>query len=381
MSAHDKGGAGRLEGPGWGLLIDRNEPLTFTFDGTLHNGYAGDVIASALYAEGRRVISRSFKYHRPRAVLTMAGHDANTLVQVADEPNVRADTYRISDGVAVKSVNWLGSLDRDLYAVLGYFARFLPVGFYYKTFFRPIGSWRYFEKPIRAMAGLGHLEPKAHHKFYDKEYLFADVVVVGAGPAGLEAAIASAETGAETLLIDEWPEVGGSLLYGRGGVNRAAQSSARAKLLAKAQALPSLRILTGTTVSGLFSDNWLSAISAKRLYKIRSKEAVLATGTFDQPLVFPDNDRPGVMFVDAAQRLMRLYGVKPGKRAVVVTSNHFGYEAALDLLEAGVEVAAVVDLNATFEGQLPEIRRRGGSAGEGHPRHHGFHRHRHARLT
>lgn len=354
MSAHDKGGTGRLDGPGWGLLIDRNEPLTFTFDGTLHNAYAGDVIASALYAEGRRVISRSFKYHRPRAVLTMAGHDANTLVQVADEPNVRADTHRVTDGVAVKSVNWLGSLDRDFYSVLGFFSRFLPVGFYYKTFFRPIGSWRYFEKPIRAMAGLGHLEPKAHHKFYDKEYLFADVVVVGAGPAGLEAAIASAETGAETLLIDEWPEVGGSLLYGRGGVNSGAQSSVRTKLLAKAQSLPSLRILTGTTVSGLFSDNWLAAISAKRLYKIRSKETVLATGAFDQPLVFPDNDRPGVMFVDAAQRLMRLYGVKPGKRAVVVTSNHFGYEAALDLLEAGVEVAAVVDLNATFEGQLPE---------------------------
>jgi sarcosine oxidase subunit alpha len=344
MSAASAGG--RLEGPGWGLLIDRASPLTFTFDGRLHNGYAGDVVASALYAEGRRVISRSFKYHRPRAVLTMAGQDANTIVQVADEPNARADRYALRDGIAVTSVNWLGSLDRDLYSVLGAFSRFLPVGFYYKTFFRPLGTWKYFEKPIRALAGLGHLEPAAHHKAYDKAYLFADVLVVGGGPAGLEAAIAAAEAGAETLLIDEWPELGGSLLYGRGGADRGVQENLRTELVRRAKATANLTILTGTTVSGLFSDNWVAAISDRRLYKIRAREVVLATGAFAQPLVFPDNDRPGIMFADAAQRLMRLYGVVPGKRAVVATSNRFGYEAALDLMDAGVDVALVVDLGS-----------------------------------
>ena len=360
MSADRHTSTGRLEGPDWGLLIDRTRPLAFTFDGRLHTGFAGDVIASALYAEGRRVLSRSFKYHRPRGVLTMAGHDANTIVQVADEPNVRADRYALRDGIAVASVNRLGSLDFDLYAAMGAFKRFLPVGFYYKTFFRPKGIWPWFEKPIRHMAGLGHLEAAARPRAYDKAYLFADVLVVGAGPAGLEAAIAAADAGAETLLIDEWPELGGSLLYGRGGLDRTTSSAARRALVARAKAAPNLTILSGTTVSGVFADNWVSAIDAKRLYKIRAREIVLATGAFDQPIVFPNNDRPGILFASAAQRLMRLYGVAPGKRAVVATANRFGYEAALDLLDAGVEVAAIVDLRKDPVGAVEEeVRARG----------------------
>jgi sarcosine oxidase subunit alpha len=348
---------GRLDGHGWGLLIDRQKPVSFTFDGKLHSGFAGDVIASALYAQGRRLISRSFKYHRPRAVLTMAGHDANSLVQVAGEPNVRADRFAVGDGLAVRSINRLGSLDFDLLAVLGLFAPFLPVGFYYKTFFRPRGAWKLFERPIRMLAGLGRLDANAPHKYYDKAYLFADVLVVGAGPAGLEAAIAAAEAGADTLLIDEWPEAGGSLLYGRGGADRGATDERRRGLVARARACANLRLLTNTTVTGLFADNWSSAISETRLFKIRSKETVLATGAFDQPLVFRNNDRPGIMFVDAAQRLMRLYGVAPGRRAVIVTANRFGYEAALDLLDAGLEVAAVVDLNMEPSGPAADAAR------------------------
>ena len=347
MSTHN---GRRLEGSAWGLLTDHTKPLTFTFDGKLFNGYGGDTIASALYAGGQTLLSRSFKYHRPRGVLTMAGHDANTLVQVAEEPNVRADRYALSNGIAVRSLNHLGSLNHDLYSVIGYFSRFLPVGFYYKTFYWPNGAWKYFEKPIRYMAGVGRLEPNAQHKYYDKAYLYADVLVVGGGPAGLEAAIASAEGGADTLLIDEWPQLGGSLLFGRISGSRAEADKIRLALVAKARALPNLKIMTDTTVTGLFSDNWASAICCQRLYKIRSKQTIIAAGAFDQPLVFSNNDRPGIMFADAAQRLMRLYGVKPGTRAVVATSNHFGYETALDLLDAGVEIAVVVDLNAAPSG-------------------------------
>ena len=178
-------GAGRLEGTDYGLLIDRKRPLSFSFDGKLYSGFEGDVIASALYAEGRTLLSRSFKYHRPRGVLTMSGQDANTMVQVGAEPNVRADQHAIADGMAVQSINRFGSLDHDLFAAMGLFGRFLPVGFYYKTFYWPRGVWQHvFERPIRIMAGLGTLKPGAPHKYYDKAYLFADVLVVGGGPGG-----------------------------------------------------------------------------------------------------------------------------------------------------------------------------------------------------
>jgi sarcosine oxidase subunit alpha len=332
-------------GAGWGLLIDRQRSLSFTFDGVTYQGFEGDVIASALLAGGRVVLSRSFKYHRPRGPLTMAGHDVNSLVQVGAEPNVRGDRHRIAANMAVTSINRLGRLDRDLLAVIGLFSRFLPVGFYYKTFFHPRGAWAFFEKPIRALAGLGRLDPRAHHGYFDKAYLFCDVLIVGAGPAGLEAAIAAAESGADTLLIEEWPEAGGSLLFGRVNGSRAEAVARRAALLARAAALPNLRLMTDTVVSGLFADHWAAAIQGNRLYKIRAGRTVLATGAYDQPLVFTNNDLPGIMFADAAQRLMRLYGVKPGKRALIATSNRFGFDTALDLLDAGVEVAAIVDMS------------------------------------
>ena len=331
-------------GSGWGLLIDRQRPLSFSFDGMTYQGFEGDVIASALLAEGRAVISRSFKYHRPRGALTMAGHDVNSLVQVGVEPNVRGDRHRVTANMAVTSINRLGRLDRDLLSVIGLFSRFLPVGFYYKTFFRPRGAWAFFEKPIRALAGLGRLDPRAHHGYFDKAYLFCDVLVVGGGPAGLEAAIAAAERGADTLLVEEWTQAGGSLLFGRVHGSRAEAEKRRAALLARAESLPNLRLMTDTTVSGLFADHWAAALQGNRLYKIRAGRTVLATGAYDQPLVFKNNDLPGIMFADAAQRLMRLYGVKPGKRAVIATANRFGFDAALDLLDAGVEVAAVIDL-------------------------------------
>lgn len=331
-------------GAGWGLLIDRQRPLSFSFDGVTYQGFEGDVIASALLAEGRHVISRSFKYHRPRGALTMAGHDVNSLVQVGVEPNVRGDRHRVAANMAVTSINRMGRLDRDLLAVIGLFSRFLPVGFYYKTFFRPRGAWAFFEKPIRALAGLGRLDPRAHHGYFDKAYLFCDVLVVGGGPAGLEAAIAAAESGADTLLIEEWVQAGGSLLFGRVNGSRAEAEARRAALLARAEGLPNLRLMVDTTVSGLFADHWAAALQGNRLYKIRAGRTVLATGAYDQPLVFKNNDLPGILFADAAQRLMRLYGVKPGKRAVVATANRFGFDAALDLLDAGVEVAAVIDL-------------------------------------
>ena len=199
----------------------------------------------------------------------------------------------LADGMAVTSINRLGSLDHDLYAVMGLFGRFLPVGFYYKTFYWPRGVWQHlFERPIRIMAGLGTLKPGAPHKYYDKAYLFADVLVIGGGPAGLEAAIAAAEAGADTLLIDDGAQIGGSLLYSRDGGDRASVVARRADLVRRASALPNLRIMTGTTVTGMFADNWASAVRGNRFFKIRSKQTVIATGAFDQPLGLPQQRPP-----------------------------------------------------------------------------------------
>lgn len=332
-----------------GLLLDRSRPLSFTFEGQRYAGFEGDTIASALAAGGRSTLSRSFKYHRPRGILGMAGHDVNSFVQVGDEPNVRGDRHRVTDGLVVSGQNYSGSLDSDRYAALGMFDRFLPVGFYYKSFFRP--NWSYFEPSVRKMAGLGRLNPKAGHGAFDKAYDFCDVAVIGGGPAGLAAAAEAARAGAETLLIDEWPALGGSLLYDRIAVDREEAGALRTRLVEDVNAAAA-RIMTETAVSGLFEQGWIAALRGNRLYKIRAKHVVLATGQFDQPAIFRNNDLPGIMFSSAAQRLMALYAVKPGNRAVVLTANEMGYGAALDLHEAGIEIAAIIDLRASANAPL-----------------------------
>jgi sarcosine oxidase subunit alpha len=345
--------SGRL-GSGYGLLLDRNSPLGFTFEGQQYEGFHGDTIASALHAGGRTLLSRSFKYHRPRGILGMAGHDVNSFVQVGAEPNVRGDMRAVEDGMVVTGQNYSGSLDRDRSASLDIVSRFLPVGFYYKTFYKP--DWKYFEPMIRRFAGLGKLDTSAHHGHFDKAYDFCDVAVIGGGPAGMAAAAEAARAGAETLLIDEWPMLGGSLLYNRIGPDRGEASTLRQRLLEEVVST-GVRIMSGATVSGLFEQGWIAALSGNRLYKIRSGQVVLATGQFDQPAVFRNNDLPGIMFASAAQRLMSLYAAVPGRRAVVLSANDMGYGAALDLLDAGLDVAAVVDLRPAAGGPLAAAAR------------------------
>ena len=206
-------GKNRLAAPA-GLLVDREQTVEFTFEGKSYQGLKGDTVASALAANGQWILSRSFKYHRPRGVLTMAGQDANTLVQLEDEPNVLADKLELRDGLSVMGQNYKGSLENDKDMLLDRFGRFLPVGFYYRTFFRPrFDKW--WEPMIRAKAGLGKVNLQAHHGYYDKQYLFHDVVVVGGGPAGMSAALGAAKSGARVLLVDENPILGGSLNYGK----------------------------------------------------------------------------------------------------------------------------------------------------------------------
>jgi sarcosine oxidase subunit alpha len=338
-------GVNRLPAPA-GSLLDRSKTVAFQFEGRAYEGFAGDTIASALAANDVWILSRSFKYHRPRGVLTMAGLDANTLVQIGDEPNVLADRRAISDGLIVEGQNYRGSLEHDGETWIEMFGRFLPPGFYYKAFYRPKGAWKFWEPFIRKRAGLGKVNTAAHHGYYDKEYLFADVAVIGGGPAGIAAALRAADAGAEVILVDDGARLGGSLTYARfdseGRSGRAFADDAARAIAARSN----IRVLLAAVCTGHFADNWFPVISGSRLYKLRAKAGVIATGALEQPAVFRNNDLPGVMLGSAAQRLIRLYGVRPGRAAVVVTANADGYAVAADLVEAGVAVNAIVDLRA-----------------------------------
>ncbi|MCH7509817.1 MAG: (2Fe-2S)-binding protein [Proteobacteria bacterium] len=319
--------------------------MSFQFEGKDYRGYAGDTLASALAASGQWLLSRSFKYHRPRAALTFAGLEANSYVQVGDRPNVLADLLPIADGLSAVGQNYLGSLNRDYAIHAGRLARFLPVGFYYRAFFRPQGIWPLWERFFRRAAGLGKINPNADPGYFDKQYLFADVAVIGGGPAGLSAALSAAGAGAGVVLIEEAAMLGGALNYARFQRERSEIQSLRDDLVARVQANDNIRILAGATCTGWFTDNWLAIGRSNRLYKLRAKYVIACTGSVEQTMVFRNNDLPGVLPASGVQRLLRLYAVRPGKQAVVATANAEGYDAALDLLAAGVSVQAVIDIN------------------------------------
>ena len=351
-----------------GLMLDPQHPVNFVFDGKPYTGVAGDTVASALAANDRWLLSRSFKYHRPRGILTMAGQDANTLVQLPGDANALADQTAIREGLVVKGQNYSGSLDFDTSAWIGLFSNFLPVGFYYKAFYKPRGMWERWAPMFRKMAGLGHIDPAALPGYFDKQYRFYDVAVVGGGPAGLQAALSASAAGAEVVLVEENPVLGGSLNYARFDVDGAGGDAVREELVTRVDDDPRIEVMTDAICNGWFSDNWLPIIKGNRLYKTRATRTVLATGSLEQPAVFHNNDLPGVMMGSAAQRLIRLYAVRPGKRAVVLTGNNDGYAVVLDLLDAGVDVAAVVELrknptyNKVAEAAMARIPVREGAA-------------------
>ncbi len=336
----------RLPAP-MGLLVDRNKPLNFSFEGKSYQGLEGDTIASGLLANDQWLMSRSFKYHRPRGPLTMAGQDANTLVQLGGEPNVLADRQNVVAGMIVEGQNYNGTLENDRDSILGLFSRFMPVGFYYRSFFKPMGIWKKWESFIRGKAGLGKLDLNFKPEYYDKKYLFTDVMVVGSGPAGLAAALKAASAGAKVLLIEEQTILGGSLAYNRFDAEGIEADRLRADLLAKVEASDNIQVLLNAVCNAWFTDNYLPVITGTRMYKVRAKECIVASGSYEQHVVFRNNDLPGIMMCSAANRLMKLYAVKPGQRAVVLTGNDDGYLTALTMSELGVDVAAVIDMRTS----------------------------------
>jgi sarcosine oxidase subunit alpha len=321
-----------------GEVIDRSTTITFTFDGREYTAHPGDTLASALAAAGVKVFGRSFKYHRPRGLMCCAGHCPNCLVRVGDEPNVRACQKPAAAGLEVRHQNAWPSLDVDLMSLTQLGDRFLPVGFYYKTFIRPKQFWPLYETVLRRAAGLGEVSADTPHGEHNKQFLHTDVAVIGGGPAGMSAALAAAERGARVRLFDENPALGGHLRFGKDEA-----AAALRELSASVEQQSNVTVHTNTTILGWYLDNWLSAVSGSRLFKIRARSIIVATGAYETPLVFDNNDLPGVMLGSAVQRLMHLYGVRPGRRAVVVTANDDGWQVAADLRAAGVAVTAVVD--------------------------------------
>ena len=334
-------------GPRVGEVIDRDEPLSFTWNGRTYPGYAGDTIASALAACGVRVFSRSFKYHRPRGLLTASHLDPGCMVQVDDEPNVRGAHRRVRPGMDVHSQDTWPTLSFDVKAANELARRMLPAGFYYKTFMSPGWLWPAYERVLERFAhggvvGPGKVSALDGNERYDKRHAHPDVLVAGGGPAGMAAAVTAARSGCSVMLVEEELELGGHLRWGD-DVDLTALSELRGRVAAT----PGIEVLTDAVVLGRYDGNEISVLQrglphvAERLVKARARTLVAAPGLIERPYVFAGNDVPGVMLSTAVRRLVNLHAVKPGDRAVVLTANADGDATALDLERAGVEVTRV----------------------------------------
>jgi sarcosine oxidase subunit alpha len=336
-----------------GERIDRRAAITFTFDGKHVSAHPGDTIGSALYAAGQRTFSRSFKYHRRRGLMCCAGACPNCLVAVDGAPGVRACTEPVREGIAVKHLNARPGLQLDAMAVIDKVGGpFTPPGFYYKTFIRPRRLWPVYEHVLRHAAGLGRLPDSQPERTWrtDARRRHTDLLVVGGGAAGLAAARAAAELGADVVLTDEQPELGGRWCW-EGGHELAAASIARAQEAG-------VELLTRAPALGHY-DGLVAIWQGSTLHQVRSRHQLYATGAIEQPLVFAGNDLPGVFLSGGARRLASLYGVRPGRRAVVVTTSDRGQLAAIALAEQGVQIAAVADLRRDPGAFAERLRRSG----------------------
>ena len=359
--------------------IDRNKPVQFTFDGRSYTGFAGDTLASALLANDVHLVGRSFKYHRPRGILSAGSEEPNALIRLGKgayaEPNLRATQIEIFDGLYAESQNRMPSLKFDIGAINSVLGRFFPAGFYYKTFMWPASMWMSYEHVIRHAAGLGkaaddHNDPDR----YEKTHAHCDVLVAGGGAAGLMAAMQAAKGGARVILADEQNEFGGWLL-GEANISIGDVPALDwiSTMLADLAAMPNVTLLPRTTVFGYMDHNYLTLnervtdhlpsrpahLPRQRLWKVRAKQVIIAQGAHERPLVFAGNDLPGVMLAGAVRTYINRYGVCPGRRAIVVCNNDDAYRTALDLCHAGADVV-ITDLRNDAKGPLITVARNAG---------------------
>jgi sarcosine oxidase subunit alpha len=359
-------------------MIDRSRPLSFSFDGKAYSGFAGDTLASALIASDVKIVARSFKYHRPRGIMAAGSEEPNALVALRQgarhEPNTRATAIELFDGLEAFGQNAVPSLGFDVMAVNQLLSRFIGAGFYYKTFMWPKAFWELLYEPVvRNSAGIGKVGKERDPDTYDKVSATCDVLVIGAGAAGLMAALTAARAGARVILADEDHLSGGRLnsdMVVIGGQDGAQFVKAA---IAELSSLPKVRILTRTTVFGVYDDTYAAVERVsdhlavpdagqprQRLWRINPKRIILASGAIDRPIVFPGNDRPGVMLAQSVQTYIRRYAAAPGKRIAFFASNDAAWTVAFDAVAAGIEVAAIIDPRPEVRSDLAaEAKQRG----------------------
>ena len=343
-----------------GGLIDRAQRLSFRFDGDRFEGFRGDTLASAILASGVRLVGRSFKFHRPRGVYSIGPEEPCAIVSLGTrtsvKPNTAATLVELTDGLVAKSQNRWPTIEVDLLSVSDHMTSLLAAGFYYKTFMAPKRFSPFYEKLIRHAAGMGSASTAVDTNSYQRRNTHCDVLIVGAGPAGITAAQAAASSGAKVFLVDEAPAPGGWLRRERLIINGLPGHQWADHTVAELLELNNVTVLSRTTAFGFYDHNLIGLVQrvgsevAERLWRVRAGHVILATGAIERPIAFANNDRPGVMLAAAARGYLNQFAVRSGKRAVVFTNNDSAYRTAIDLQDGGVDVAAIIDVRADKPG-------------------------------
>jgi len=347
-----------------GGRIDRSQPISFRFNGKTYEGYVGDTLASALLANGISIVNRSFKLHRPRGIIGSGAEEPNAIMQIGSGaeslPNMRATQVALYDGLEARSTKGWPGLRFDIGAINSVLAPVLGAGFYYKTFMYPRSLWKYYEKFIRHSAGFGKSPTRPDPDHYEHRNAHCDILIAGAGPAGLMAALTAAHSGARVIIADDQDQFGGSLLNSDETITGKNAAEWVQDTVAELEQFDDVTILTSSTVFGYHDHNFLTIVEncedrvRQRMWRVRASRVILAQGAFERPLVFCNNDRPGVMLASAVSTYINRFAVCPGKRAVIFTNNDSAYQVALDLDQAGAAVAAIVDSRLHGAGDLAE---------------------------
>ncbi len=361
-----------------GGRVDREREIQFTFNGKPYTGLAGDTLCSALLANGVHMIGRSWKYHRPRGVMSAGAEEPNAIFQLEKGnrtiPNARGTQVELYDNLDAGSVNCWPSLDFDMLSINSKFSRLMPAGFYYKTFMWPKSMWMKYEHFIRKASGLGEAPRENDPDRYEHTHAHCDVLVVGGGVAGLSAALAAGRAGARVIVVDEQAEFGGLTLASKAQIDGLDAVQWIENAVTELQGMAEVTLLPRSTAFGYHDYNFLTinqrlsdhlplaerAASREKLWQVRAQQVVLATGAAERPLIFSNNDRPGIMLASAVSTYANRYAVKPGSRAVIFTNNDSAYQTALDLKAADVEVVAVVDARAASASEIAETVRSAG---------------------